>query len=173
MFLYSEKKSFILTSPSFEYNFPYSKHFSLGLKLSLTSNVEGETKTWENWELLVSTNFCIICQSWIMRDCFLLSYIFIYRCFLVWPMHLWLFSCWVIHFSLSLKYIYLHCWAKTGEWMCIRKCTRFPNITCIDLWFHYNLSWLVISNLLFSSAKWAFLFLFPWLSCLHLHSVLR
>ena len=43
---------------------------------------------------------------------------------------------------------------KTGRehW----KCAIYPEITCIERWFHCNPSWLNLSNLLFSAAEWMF-----------------
>lgn len=104
-------------------------------------------------------------QAWMMKNYFLLSSVFIYRCFLVWPMHLWLFSCWIILYSVTYvcvcTWLYIYIIVRRLEeriwhWE-MYKISR----DCIERWFYCNPSWLDTSNLLFSSAKWMFLFIFP------------
>ena len=45
---------------------------------------------------------------------------------------------------------------RLEEWIWHWKCAIYPEITCVERWFHCNPSWLNLSNLWFSSAMWMF-----------------
>ena len=64
---------------------------------------------------------------------------------------------WLTNWTTMYAYIYISIIEqRLEEWIWHWKCAVYPEITCVERWFHCNPSWLNLSNLLFSSAVWMF-----------------